>query len=82
MPMRAMCTLLVLTMGSAAASGALHAAAIAETHRVEGAPYYVDVQRKLPRVQTCGGVLPATADPELSDTFVYAGRESRPSRTT
>jgi hypothetical protein len=72
---RAQFTLLILTVASIPGSGTLQAAAVAETHRLEEAPYYIDVQRKLPRVQACGGVLHATADPGLADTFVYEGRE-------
>ena len=53
---------------------ALHAAVVAETHRLGDAPYYVDVVRRPPAPGTCAIVLPATPDPEFSPTFGYEKR--------
>jgi hypothetical protein len=53
---------------------ALHAAVVAETHRLQEAPYYVDVGRRSPATGTCAVVLPATPDPEFAQTFGYEKR--------
>lgn len=53
---------------------ALHAAAVAETHRLEAAPYYVDIGRRSPATGTCAVVFPATPDPEFAQTFGYEKR--------
>jgi len=55
-------------------SGALHSAVVAETHRLEEAPYYVDVGRRPPATGTCAVVFPATPDPEFALTFGYENR--------
>ena len=54
--------------------GALHAAVVAETHRLEEAPYYVNVGRRPPATGTCAVVFPATPDPEFARTFGYESR--------
>lgn len=51
------------------------AAAVAETHRLEDAPYYVELKKKLqPKPGSCARVLPVTLDRELTEQFGYGDR--------
>jgi hypothetical protein len=52
----------------------LDARAVAETHRLDRAPYYVDLARALPAPGACAVVLPVTVDPELRRQFGYEDR--------
>ena len=63
----------LLAAGTLAAE-LLHAAVVAETHRLGEAPYYVDLARRPPPPGSCAVVLPPAIDPEFADTFGYAGR--------
>jgi hypothetical protein len=65
----------LLLAGALAGCASLDAAAVAETHRLEGAPYYVDVARPQPAPGSCAIVLPVSPDPEFARSFGYAGRE-------
>lgn len=56
------------------AAGPLCAAVVAETHRLDGAPYYVDVARPPPAAGVCAITFPVTVDPEFDHTFGYTGR--------
>ena len=49
-------------------------AAIAETHRLNDAPYYVELHQPQPEPGSCGRVLPVTLDRDLRQQFGYAGR--------
>jgi hypothetical protein len=55
----------------------LDALAVAETHRLDGAPYYIDVAGAPPAPGTCAIVLPVSIDPRLTDVLGYERRESR-----
>jgi hypothetical protein len=67
--------LMAIAVGHALlASAASQAAVVAETHRLEGAPYVVDVARQAPS-SACAIVLPATVDPMFSEAFGYGDRE-------
>lgn len=57
-----------------AGCAALDEAAVAETHRLGAAPYYVALSQPPPPPGSCALVLPAGLDPELEDTFGYAER--------
>jgi len=48
--------------------------AVAETHRLEDAPYYVEIERPQPAPGSCAIVLPVTLDPEFSQLFGYTAR--------
>jgi hypothetical protein len=65
---------LVLTAAGLSAAGPVSAAVVAETHRLEEAPYYVDVARRPPSPGSCAVVFPVTIDPEFVHTFGYGGR--------
>jgi hypothetical protein len=54
----------------------LDAAAVAETHRLGAAPYYVDVSSPPPARGSCAIVLPATLDPGLHQQFGYETRHA------
>jgi hypothetical protein len=56
------------------ACAGLDEAAVAETHRLEDAPYYVALRQPQPAPGTCARVLPVTLDPELDQQFGYTGR--------
>jgi hypothetical protein len=56
------------------ACASLDEAAIAETHRLEDAPYYVELRQPQPAPGSCARVLPVTLDPELRQQFGYSGR--------
>jgi hypothetical protein len=60
-----------------AGCASLDALAVAETHRLDGAPYYVDVAGAPPAPGTCAIVLPVTIDPRLAEVLGYERRESR-----
>lgn len=60
--------------GSLAGCAALDEHAVAETHRLEDAPYYVATAQPPPAPGTCAIVLPVTLDPELGEAFGYGGR--------
>jgi hypothetical protein len=60
--------------GSLAGCAALDEHAVAETHRLEDAPYYVATAQPPPAPGTCAIVLPVTLDPELGRDFGYGGR--------
>ncbi len=53
---------------------ALDAAAVAQTHRLDEAPYYVDLSPPLPSPGSCAIILPVTLDPGLRQ---QAGYETR-----
>lgn len=53
---------------------ALDERAVAETHRLEDAPYYVATAQPQPAPGTCAVLLPVTLDPELGQAFGYAER--------
>jgi hypothetical protein len=53
----------------------LDAHAVAETHRLEDAPYYVEIAKPQPAPGSCAIVFPVTLDPQLGDAFGYARRE-------
>ncbi len=55
----------------------LDARAVAETHRLDGAPYYVDVAGAPPAPGTCAVVLPVTIDPRLAEVLGYERRTAR-----
>jgi hypothetical protein len=50
--------------------------AVAETHRLDEAPYYVDVGPR-PAPGVCAAVLPVTLDPELKQVLGYGDRLQR-----
>jgi hypothetical protein len=52
----------------------LDEAAVAETHRLDEAPYYVDLSQPRPSPGSCAIALPATLDPGLDQQFGYATR--------
>jgi hypothetical protein len=56
------------------ATGPVAADIVAETHRLDSAPYYVDVARPAPAAGNCAIVFPVTVDPEFDATFGYTGR--------
>jgi hypothetical protein len=66
--------LLAFTGGFLAGCAALDAHAVGETHRLDDAPYYVDVGRAEPAPGSCALVLPVTLDPELQDVLGYGDR--------
>jgi hypothetical protein len=61
-------------VGSLAGCAALDAAAVAETHRLGDAPYYVEIAQPQPAPGSCAIVLPAILDPGFVETFGYAER--------
>src|SRR5512135_1553389 len=65
---------LVVLFAATIGAGSPRAAVVAETHRLEEPPYYVDVARSRGRAARCAVVLPATLDPELADAFGYGDR--------
>ncbi len=65
---------LVLGAGVLAGCAALDAAAVAETHRLDDAPYYVDVAQPRPTPGACALVLPVGIDPELREVLGYGDR--------
>lgn len=60
--------------GALAGCAALDERAVAETHRLEDAPYYVATAQPQPAPGTCAIVLPVTLDPELGQAFGYTER--------
>ena len=56
------------------ACAGLDEAAVAETHRLEDAPYYVALRQPQPAPGSCARVLPVSIDPELEQQFGYTGR--------
>jgi hypothetical protein len=52
----------------------IDAAAVAETHRLQDAPYYVDLRRPLPAPGSCARILPVSLDRELAQQFGYGDR--------
>jgi hypothetical protein len=54
----------------------LDAAAVAETHRLDEAPYYVEISKPQPAPGSCAIVFPVTRDPEFVDAFGYGDRAS------
>lgn len=65
---------LVLCAAGMAGPGTLGAAVVAETHRLDEAPYYVDLVRPPPAPGRCAIVFPAALDPEFVRTFGYTER--------
>jgi hypothetical protein len=60
--------------GSLAGCASLDAAAVAETHRLGDAPYYVEIAQPQPAPGSCAIVLPATLDPGFVEMFGYTDR--------
>ncbi|MEY2920706.1 MAG: hypothetical protein RL261_2011 [Pseudomonadota bacterium] len=52
----------------------LDAAAVAETHRLDDAPYYVELSQPAPPPGSCAVVLPVALDPGLRQQFGYEAR--------
>ena len=52
----------------------LDARAVAETHRLGDAPYYVEIAEPQPAPGSCAIVFPVTLDPELAHSFGYTDR--------
>ena len=52
----------------------LDAQAVAETHRLGDAPYYVEIAEPQPARGSCAIVFPVTLDPELGQSFGYTDR--------
>jgi len=74
-PFRIFAALFVLgSGGSLAGCASLDAAAVAETHRLGDAPYYVEITQPQPAAGSCAIVLPAALDPGFIETFGYADR--------
>lgn len=69
----------VAALGGASLAGcaSLDALAVAETHRLDDAPYYVDLATPRPAPGACALVLPVTIDPELSRVVGYSDRVNR-----
>lgn len=65
---------LAVLPGGIAGCATFEDAAVAETHRLEDAPYYVELRSPQPRPGSCARVLPVTLDPELSQQFGYEAR--------
>jgi len=63
----------VIAIGLQGCAG-LDAAAVAETHRLDEAPYYVDLSQPPPSPGSCAVVLPVTLDPGLRQQFGYETR--------
>jgi hypothetical protein len=59
------------TLGGCAS---LDSVAVAETHRLENAPYYVALATPQPEPGSCAIVFPVSLDPELVHQFGYADR--------
>jgi hypothetical protein len=58
------------------ACAGLDEAAVAETHRLEDAPYYVALRQPQPAPGSCARVLPVSLDRELEQQFGYTGRSN------
>lgn len=56
------------------ACASLDETAVAETHRLEDAPYYVALRQPQPAPGSCARVLPVSLDPELERQSGYTGR--------
>jgi hypothetical protein len=71
-----LCRLALLAglIGTIAGCASLDALAVAEVHRLEEAPYYVELAQPQPETGSCAVVLPVTIDPSFEDAFGYAGR--------
>lgn len=67
----------VVAGGFLGGCAALDERAVAETHRLDDAPWYVDVAQPGPGPGACAVVLPVTLDPELREAFGYGGRTDR-----
>ena len=52
----------------------LDAQAVAETHRLGDAPYYVEIAEPQPARGSCAIVFPVTLDPQLGQSFGYTDR--------
>jgi hypothetical protein len=50
--------------------------AVGETHRLDDAPYYVEISRPQPPPGSCAIVFPVTLDREVEETFGYSRRAS------
>jgi hypothetical protein len=61
-------------IGSLAGCASLDAMAVAESHRLDEAPYYVEIAQPQPTPGSCAVVLLVTIDPLFEDAFGYAGR--------
>lgn len=68
-----------LLLGAACVAGcaSLDALAVAETHRLGDAPYYVDVGSPRPGPGSCAVVLPVQLDSALRDALGYGDRLAR-----
>ena len=66
--------LLIGTGGSLSGCATLDAAAVAETHRLGDAPYYIEISQPQPAPGSCAIVLPATIDPRFAEAFGYSDR--------
>lgn len=67
----------VLAGGLLGGCATLDAYAVAETRRLDDAPWYVDVAQPRPAPGACAVVLPVTIDPELREAFGYGERAAR-----
>jgi hypothetical protein len=77
-PCRFFAALFVLGSGvSLVGCASLDAAAVAETHRLGDAPYYLEIAHPQPAPGSCAIVLPATLDPEFEEAFGYTGRAAQ-----
>jgi hypothetical protein len=74
MPTRTLSATIIITAAGLLFSEGPFAAVVAETHRLDEAPYYVDVARTQPAPGRCAVVFPVTLDPEFVHTFGYTGR--------
>jgi hypothetical protein len=73
--MRAVWAMVLVAFAPALAGcAALDEAAVAETHRLGDAPYYVALAAPQPQAGSCALVLPVTLDPALEQQFGYGGR--------
>ena len=74
MSIRILGAFLLLVAAGLPAAGPLGAAVVAETHRLDEAPYYVDLAGRPPTRGSCAIVFPATIDPEFVHVLGYTGR--------
>jgi hypothetical protein len=64
----------MLAAAGLVAAGPVAADIVAETHRLDNAPYYVDVGRPPPAADSCAVVFRVTVDPGFDERFGYTGR--------